>query len=77
MNNFGEYDKTYGSIAAVIILLLWFYLTGFIILLGAELSSQLEHQTTADTTTGVENPVGRRGAYYADHWAGNNNRKNE
>lgn len=75
MNNFGEYDKTYGSIAAVIILLLWFYLTGFIIILGAELSSQLEHQTNADTTTGIENPPGQRGAYYADHWAGDADRQ--
>lgn len=46
VNNFGSYDKTYGSVAAVIILLLWFYLTGFVILLGAEINSELEYQTT-------------------------------
>lgn len=70
MNNFGEYDQTYGSIAAVIILLLWFYLTGFIIILGAELNAQIEHQTNADTTSGTDSPMGQRGAYYADNWAG-------
>ncbi|ELR73329.1 Inner membrane protein YihY, formerly thought to be RNase BN [Fulvivirga imtechensis AK7] len=44
VNNFGSYDETYGSVAAVIILMLWFYLTGFVILLGAEINSELEYQ---------------------------------
>jgi membrane protein len=69
IDNFSNYDKTYGSIAAVIILMLWFFLTGFIVLLGAEINSEVEHQTTADTTTGSIKPMGRRGAYYADHVA--------
>ncbi len=69
VNNFGNYDKAYGSIAAVIILLLWFYLTGFIIILGAEINSEVEHQTAVDTTTGSEKSMGNRGAYYADRVA--------
>ncbi len=69
VNNFGSYDKAYGSIAAVVILLLWFYLTGFIIILGAEINSEIEHQTHADTTAGPDKPPGKRGAYYADRVA--------
>jgi membrane protein len=42
----GSYDKTYGSLGAVIILLLWFDLTAYVILAGAELNAQIEHQTT-------------------------------
>ncbi len=69
INNFNNFDKTYGSIAAVIILMLWFFLTGFIILLGAELNSEIEHQTSVDTTTGGVKTMGNRGAYFADHVA--------
>ncbi|HKJ79831.1 MAG TPA: YihY/virulence factor BrkB family protein [Prolixibacteraceae bacterium] len=72
VNNFGNYDKTYGSIAAVIILLLWFFLTGFIILIGAEINSEMEHQTRADTTVGDPEPLGERGAFYADRVADKN-----
>ncbi len=72
VNNFGNYDKAYGSIAAVIILLLWFYLTGFIVILGAEINSETEHQTETDTTVGKPKPMGERGAYYADRVAGGN-----
>ncbi|GHA80847.1 YihY/virulence factor BrkB family protein [Pontibacter akesuensis] len=70
VNNFGNYSETYGSVAAVIILMLWFNLTSFIILLGAEINSELEHQTAKDTTVGKEKPLGERNAYHADHVAG-------
>ena len=70
VNNFGNYNETYGSVAAVIILMLWFNLTSFTILLGAEINSELEHQTARDTTVGEEKPMGQRGAYHADHVAG-------
>ena len=70
VNNFGSYSETYGSLAAVIILMLWFNLTAFIILLGAEINAELEHQTAKDTTTGPQKPMGQREAYQADHVAG-------
>ncbi|MFP5371684.1 MAG: YihY/virulence factor BrkB family protein [Actinomycetes bacterium] len=66
VDNFGSYDKTYGAIAGVIILMLWLYLTCYLILLGAEINSEAEHQTAADTTTGDAKPMGQRGAEMAD-----------
>ena len=42
----GSYDKTYGSLGAVIILLLWFYLTAYVILAGAVLNAEIARQTT-------------------------------
>lgn len=69
VNNFGSLDATYGSFAAVIILMLWFFLTAFIILLGAEVNSEMEHQTSHDTTTGEDKPMGQRDGYHADHVA--------
>ncbi len=42
VSTIGSYDKTYGSLSAVIILLLWFYLTAYVILIGAELNAELE-----------------------------------
>ncbi len=69
VNNFGSYDKTYGSVAAIVILMLWFFLTGFIILLGAEINSEMEHQTRKDSTIGKDRPMGERGAYHADQVA--------
>ena len=69
VKNFGSYNETYGSVAAVIILMLWFNLTSFIVLLGAEINSELEHQTAKDTTVGESRPLGERNAYHADHVA--------
>lgn len=64
--NFGSYDKTYGSVAAVAILLVWFFISAYIVLLGAEVNCESEKQTARDTTTGRERPVGERGAAAAD-----------
>lgn len=75
VNNFGNYGEMYGSLAAVIILMLWFNLTSFIILLGAEINSELEHQTAKDTTIGDSRPMGERNAYHADHVARSKPRK--
>ena len=69
---FGNFDRTYGSFAAVIILMLWFFLSGFIIIMGAEVNSEIEHQTYVDTTVGPEKPMGERGAYHADNTTGGN-----
>ena len=64
-----NYDATYGSIAAIIMLLTWMYLTAYVFLFGAELNSELEHQTCTDSTTGKPEPLGDRGAWAADHVA--------
>jgi membrane protein len=66
VNNFGSYDKTYGAIAGVIVLMLWLYLTCYLVLLGAEINSEAEHQTAHDTTTGEPRPMGTRDAEMAD-----------
>lgn len=63
---FGSYDRIYGSLGAVIILMFWLWLTAFVSLLGAEFDMQLEHQTSVDSTVGEEKPMGERGAYAAD-----------
>lgn len=66
VQNFGRYGQTYGALGGVIVLLMWFYLMGFTIVLGAEINAEMEHQTTMDTTEGPPAPMGRRGAYVAD-----------
>jgi membrane protein len=64
--NFASYNETYGSLGAVVILLLWLYLSAFVILLAAEINAELERQTEADTTVGPDEPMGQRGAVVAD-----------
>jgi membrane protein len=66
VDRFGSYGKTYGAIAGVIVLMLWLYLTCYLVLLGAEINSEAEHQTAYDTTTGEPEPMGARGAEMAD-----------
>lgn len=66
VDNFSAMGETYGSFAAVVTLMLWFFLTAFVILVGAEINSECEHQTAEDTTIGEEEPMGERGAFYAD-----------
>jgi membrane protein len=64
--NFGSYNKTYGSLAAVIVLMFWLWLSAAIILIGAELDAEMENQTTRDTTVGRGKPMRARGARMAD-----------
>ena len=64
--NFGDYSATYGSLGAAIGAMMWIYISMWIILVGAELNSEIEHQTAKDTTTGPEKPIGNRGATMAD-----------
>jgi membrane protein len=66
VSNFGSYDKTYGSLGVVVILMMWFLLCAYSVLLGSEVNAEMEHQTARDTTSGEERPRGRRGAYVAD-----------
>lgn len=64
-----SYDVTYGPLGAVVGVMMWFYVTAYVVLLGAELNSELELQTALDSTEGPSKPIGRRGAYVADHVA--------
>ncbi|MBP2305721.1 YihY family inner membrane protein [Azospirillum melinis] len=69
VSNFGSYNETYGSVGAVVVLLLWFNLTSYVVLLGAELNAEIEHQTARDTTDRdgrPARPLGQRDAYVAD-----------
>ncbi len=64
--SFDSYQKTYGSLGAVVVLLMWFFLSAYAVLLGGELNSELEHQTEVDSTVGQPRPMGQRGAKVAD-----------
>ncbi|MGI8456571.1 MAG: YihY/virulence factor BrkB family protein [Propionibacteriaceae bacterium] len=62
----GGYQKTYGALAGIVILLFWLWITSYAILLGAEINAESEQQTVADTTKGAAEPLGQRGAVKAD-----------
>lgn len=66
VRDFGSYGRTYGALGGVIVLVMWFYLQGFAIVIGAEFNAEMEHQTAVDTTNGPPAPMGERGAYVAD-----------
>jgi membrane protein len=66
LSNFANYDATYGSLGAVIGLMMWLWLSSIAVLLGAELNSEIEHQTARDSTVGRAKPLGARGATMAD-----------
>jgi len=66
VSNFASFNEIYGSIGTVIIVMLWFFLSCFLILLGAAINAEAEHQTDRDSTIGEEKPMGRRGAFVAD-----------
>jgi membrane protein len=66
LSNFGNYDATYGSLGAAIGLMMWMWMSAIIVLCGAELNSEIEHQTARDSTVGRPKPMGARGAVMAD-----------
>jgi membrane protein len=66
LSNFGNYGATYGSLGAAIGLMMWMWMSAIIVLFGAELNSEIEHQTALDTTIGHPKPLGARGAVMAD-----------
>lgn len=69
LQNFADYNATYGSLGAVIGFMIWTWLSVIILIIGAELNAEMEHQTARDTTTGEPMPLGERGAYVADNVA--------
>jgi membrane protein len=64
--NFGKFNETYGSLGAVIGFMTWLWTSAIVVLLGAEIDAEMEHQTARDTTTGSPKPLGARGARMAD-----------
>ncbi len=64
--NFANYNATYGSLGAVIGLMMWMWLSAIVVLVAAEINSEIEHQTARDSTVGREKPLGARGAAMAD-----------
>ena len=64
-----DYSATYGPLGATVGLLTWMYLSAYVFCIGAELNSEIEHQTAKDSTTGKPEPLGKRGAWAADNVA--------
>jgi membrane protein len=64
--NFGSYNATYGSLGAAIGFMTWMWLSTIVVLLGAKVNAELEHQTAKDTTQEANKPMGTRGAEMAD-----------
>lgn len=65
--NFGSYNETFGTLGGVIVLLTWLWLSSFVVLMGAELDSEMEAQTRRDTTVGKRERMGQRDAVKADN----------
>jgi membrane protein len=66
LNNVAHFDVTYGSLGAVVAFMTWVWFSVMVVLLGAELNAEIEHQTALDSTTGAPAPMGERGAAMAD-----------
>ena len=67
LQNFADYNATYGTLGAMIGFMMWTWISVIILLVGAELNAELERQTAKDTTTGAPEPMGKRGAYGGGH----------
>lgn len=63
---FNSYNATYGSLGAVMAMMMWLWISAIVVLLGAELNAEIEHQTAKDSTLGEHRPLGKRGAAMAD-----------
>lgn len=66
LENLANYNSTYGSLGAVVGMMMWMWISSIVILFGAELNSEIEHQTARDSTVDGEKPLGARGAVMAD-----------
>jgi membrane protein len=69
VTDLANYDATYGPLGTVVGVMMWFWVTIYAVMLGAELNSELELQTARDSTEGPPKPMGKRGAFVADHVA--------
>lgn len=69
VENFGDFEVTFGSLAATVVLLFWLYISALIFVLGAAFNAEVELQTVVDTTVGPSRPIGDRSAYVADNIA--------
>jgi membrane protein len=66
LQNFADYNATYGSLGAVVGLMMWTWISVIILIVGAAVNAEMEHQTACDSTTGDPLPMGMRGAFVAD-----------
>ncbi|MDY6945811.1 MAG: YihY/virulence factor BrkB family protein [Pseudomonadota bacterium] len=66
VRSFNTFGEAYGAIGGVVVMLMWFYVSAYVVILGAEINSELERQTVNDTTIGGGKPLGERGAFSAD-----------
>ena len=66
VTNFAGYAKTYGALGGVVVLLMWFFISSIVVVLGAQINAEMERQTVKDTTVRREAPLGQRGAFAAD-----------
>ncbi|NEX45124.1 YihY/virulence factor BrkB family protein [Pseudotabrizicola algicola] len=64
--NFASYNETYGSLGTIVAVMVWLWIGSIVVIIGAEINAELEHQTAQDTTIGKDRPMGRRGAAMAD-----------
>ena len=67
VGNFASYNESFGALGGVIIMIMWLWISAFIVLLGGEINAEMEAQTKIDTTTGPDRPMGERGAVKADN----------
>ena len=67
VSNFASYNETFGSLGGVVVLLMWMWISAYVVLMGAELNSEIEAQTARDTTAGPREPMGERNARKADN----------
>jgi membrane protein len=63
---FDRYNQTYGSLGAAVGFMTWIWISSVVVLFGAELNAEIEHQTAKDSTEGRPKPLGARGAEMAD-----------
>lgn len=66
LDNFANYNATYGALGALIGFMVWIWMSVIILIIGAEINAELERQTAVDSTTGMPQPMGKRGAFAAD-----------